>query len=224
MLKVFIIGATGKTGSLLAKKLVASGHEVHALYRKPGQADKLRADGISPHEGDLVTITEVQLADTMRECNAVVFTAGANGGGEEMTEAIDGNGVVLASKAAEIVGIKRFILVSAFPDAWREKHMPPDFEHYMFVKRQADVFLAASNLDWIIVRPGTLLDSSGTGNVRAGLAIPYGKISRADVAAFIVGVLNNIYITRIIIELTEGEREILAMVDEIAQLSPKTCT
>ena len=82
--------------------------------------------------------------------------------------------MVVASGAAAAAGVHRFLHVSAFPDAWRDRRMPLEFEHYMKVKREADVHLAATNLDWVIVRPGNLTDAPGTGRVRLGLAITYG--------------------------------------------------
>lgn len=56
------------------------------------------------------------------------------------------------------------------------------FENYISVKKLADVHLAESDLDWVILRPGTLLDSPGTGKVHAGMAVPYGNVARDDVA------------------------------------------
>ena len=61
--------------------------------------------------------------------------------------------------------------------------MPPEFEHYLKVEWQADVHLAATNLEWVIVRPGTLTNAPGTGRVRLGLAIPYDEVSRDHLAA-----------------------------------------
>lgn len=73
------------------------------------------------------------------------------------------------------------------------------------VKKCADVYLASSDLDWVIVRPGTLVDRPGTGAVRAGLAIAYAEIPRDDVAAFFVAVVGQKGGSRRIIELTEGD-------------------
>ena len=75
----------------------------------------------------------------------------------------------------------------------------------MKVKKCADVYLASSDLDWVIVRLGRLVDRPGTGAVRAGLAIAYGEIPRDDVAAFLVAVVGQKGVSRRIIELTEGD-------------------
>ena len=75
----------------------------------------------------------------------------------------------------------------------------------MAVKKQADVYLAESDLDWVILRPGTLVDTAGTGRVRTGLAIPYGNVPRDDVAATLVALIETPAVDRAIIELTEGD-------------------
>ena len=62
-------------------------------------------------------------------------------------------------------------MVSVFMDAGRGREVSDTFENYMRVKRASDVHLAASGLDWTILRPGTLTDDPGTGRVRLGAAI-----------------------------------------------------
>jgi hypothetical protein len=40
-----------------------------------------------------------------------------------MTNAVDGEGLVLSTAAAALAGVRRFILVSAFPEAARGKQV-----------------------------------------------------------------------------------------------------
>ncbi len=110
--------------------------------------------------------------------------------------------------AAEQADVPRFMLVSAFPDAGRGKTPSEGFENYMRVKRQADAELVASRLEWVILRPGTLTDEAGTGRIHADLAIPYGVVPRADVAATLVGLIEQPAIKYQIIELTQGDSPI----------------
>jgi uncharacterized protein YbjT (DUF2867 family) len=86
--------------------------------------------------------------------------------------------------------------------------MPPDFEHYMKVKRQADVHLAQTDLDWVILRPGTLTNEPGTGHVRLGPAIPYGEVPRDDVAAVLAELVHATRVRKVILELTRGQTPI----------------
>ncbi|MNV16989.1 putative sugar epimerase YhfK [compost metagenome] len=206
MSTVFIVGAAGKVGRHLVKQLADKQHRVLALHRRAEQAAELDALGATPVTGDLTATDVGTLAGQMRGSDVVVFTAGAGGAGVEVTNAIDGRGLELAVDAARQAGVRRFLLVSAFPEAGRNKGMGEGFENYMTVKKRADVYLAATDLDWVILRPGTLSDAPGTGRVTAGPAIAYGDIPRADVAATLVALVEHPQVRRTIIELTEGDR------------------
>ena len=217
MAKVFIVGGAGKVGKRLITHLCAKGHEALALYRSPEQADELAALGATPVAGSLLDLSIESLSGLMVGSDVAVFSAGAGGkGGPEMTNAIDGKGLELTVAAARQAGIPRFLLVSVFPEALRDKQMPHGFENYMHVKKLADVHLAESGLDWVILRPGTLSDETGRGRVRAGLAIPYGNVSRDDVAATIAELVNTPQVNRVIIELTEGETPVVDAVRRLA--------
>lgn len=87
--------------------------------------------------------------------------------GQEMTNAVDGEGLKKSVAAALSAGVSRFLLVSAFPESARGETTSESFENYMRVKKMADVELAQSELDWVILRPGALQDKTGTGYVRA---------------------------------------------------------
>lgn len=205
MSKVFIIGGAGNVGRHLCKYLALHDHAARPLHRRPEQAETLRALGAEPVQGDLLQLDDHALASLMQGSDVVVFTAGAGGkGGEAMTNAIDGQGLEKAVAAAQLAGVQRFLLVSAFPEAARGKALSETFENYMRVKKAADVTLAASALQWVIVRPGTLTDDPGSGHVQAGLAIPYGNIPREDVAGFLAALVDEPRVKRVIIELTAG--------------------
>ncbi|PQZ87271.1 MULTISPECIES: NAD(P)-binding oxidoreductase [Pseudomonas] len=205
MHSVFIVGGSGKVARSLARQLAERGHQPRSLYRHAEQAEGLKALGATPVAGNLLDLDTAALAQLMAGSDSVVFAAGAGGkGGAQMTDAIDGQGLELSVAAAKLAGIRRFILVSAFPEASRGKSVSETFENYMAVKKRADVHLAATDLDWVILRPGTLLDSPGTGNVHAGLAIPYGDVPREDVAGALVQVIEQPGVRRVIIELTQG--------------------
>lgn len=218
MSNVFIVGGAGKVARRLARQLAMRGHVPRSLHRHPGQAEQLKELGAQPVHGSLLELDLDALARLMTGSDVVVFSAGAGGkGGPEMTNAIDGRGLELAVAAAQRTGIRRFLLVSAFPDALRGKQVSDTFENYMAVKKQADVHLAATDLDWVIVRPGTLLDSPGTGRVRAGLAVPYGELPRDDLAATLLEIIEQPAVNRCIIELTQGDTPIAEAVRRLAR-------
>ena len=173
MATVFIIGATGGVGRRLGPLLVQSGHKVIGLHRKSEQAAGLSEGGMTPVQGDIIEMNPKQLAEAAQGADVIVFSAGAAGSGVDRTTAIDGDGPIKTIEAAKLLGIARLYLVSAFPEARRQAAPVDTFEHYMFEKKRADVTVAASDLDWVILRPGTLLDAEGEGTATMGPAIIY---------------------------------------------------
>lgn len=215
-MKVFQIGAGGNVGRRLSTLLTNRGDVVSGLHRSPDQAATIAATGARPVLGDLIGTTVDDLATLMAGHDAVVFSAGAHGTGREMTTLIDGEGLRKSAVAAAAAGVKRVVLVSAFPESERAGDLGDDFEHYMRVKKTADVFLANSELDWVIVRPGRLTDGAGSGLVAAGLALEYGDVSRDNVAAFIAAALAEPTLSRVIVELTDGAEPVGQAVSRLA--------
>lgn len=205
MSHVFVIGSTGGVGSRLIPKLIEAGHTVTGLHRKPEQAESLHAMGSQAHLGDIIDMSVEDLAAATKGCDLIVFSAGAAGSGPDRTTAIDGGGVIKMIDAAKANSITRVYLVSAFPDARRDAERKEGFEHYIRTKRMADNALAATDLDWVILRPATLVTEEGSGKVNAGLAIPYGTVARGNVAAFLAELIEHPEIRREIIELTDGD-------------------
>ncbi len=216
-MNVFIVGGSGKVARSLARMLSECGHVVRSLHRKPEQAQDLAALGAMAVQGDLTALSVDALATSMVGSDAVVFSAGAGGAGMEVTNAIDGRGLELSVAAAQQAGIRRFLLVSAFPDALRGGERNPEFENYARVKKLADAHLVASDLDWVILRPGTLTDEPGTGRVHAAAAIPYGTVPRDDVAATLAAIIERPDVSRTIIELTSGDMSIDAALARISR-------
>ncbi len=72
-MKVFLTGATGYIGSVVAEKLQARGHRVLGLARNEAAETKLRAKGIEPLRGDLKDVESLKRG--ARESDAVIHTA-----------------------------------------------------------------------------------------------------------------------------------------------------
>lgn len=217
MTTVFIIGATGGVGRRLGPLLVQSGHKVIGLHRKPEQAAGLSADGIVPVLGDIIEMTPKQLADAAQGAEVIVFSAGAAGSGTDRTTAIDGDGPVKVIEAAKLCGIARLYLVSAFPEARRQAEPVASFEHYMSEKKRADVAVAAADLDWVILRPGALLDADGDGTASMGPAVMSGNVARGTVARTLLELIEQPNVRREIIELTDGPTPIKEAVAALRQ-------
>ena len=211
-MRVFVIGISGAVGGLLAADLTGRGDVVSGLVRRDDQRAGLAARGVEAHVGDIGTLTADRLAPVLGGADAVVYTAGSNGGSREVTDAVDGEGVVTALEAARLAGVRRFALVSVLPEAWRERDLGDDEEHYFAVKKLMDVAVSLSDLDWLVLRPSALVDRAGTGRVALGPAQPHGEIAREDVAATLAELLHEPRIGRQILELDEGETPIAAAV------------
>jgi hypothetical protein len=113
-------------------------------------------------------------------------------------------------------GIQRFLLVSVFPEAWRERHMDAGFEHYIAVKKEADMALSESGLDWVILRPSALKNDPGVGTVNLGVAQIHTEVRRDDVAATLTELIHAPAVSRKILELTEGDTPIAEAVGAVA--------
>ena len=202
---VFILGITGRTGNRVAQLLINQGHSVAGLYRRPGAASSLLEMGAQPIPGDISAIGVDELATAIAGADVVVFTAGAGDQDDEsMVDAVDYGGVKKTVAALRLAGLSRMILISVFPEAAREKCYGGAFEHYMSAKKKADVELANSGLDWVILRPSSLKDDPGTGLVSLGVANFHTEITRDDLASTVVALLHTPRITRKILEVTEG--------------------
>jgi uncharacterized protein YbjT (DUF2867 family) len=211
-MRVFVIGISGAVGGLLAADLTGRGDVVSGLVRRDDQRAGLAARGVEAHVGDIGTLTADRLAPVLGGADAVVYTAGSNGGSREVTDAVDGEGVVTALEAARLAGVRRFAMVSVLPEAWRERNLGDDEEHYFAVKKLTDVAVSQSDLDWLVLRPSMLVDRAGTGRVALGPAQPHGEIAREDVAATLAELLHESRIGRQLLELDEGETPIAAAV------------
>ena len=219
-MRIFITGVTGRTGLRTARVLSDRGDQVVGLLRRPEQSTALAAFGALGVPGDLAAMGERQLAEAMAGADALVYAAGSGeSDNDAATDAIDGAGVVTAIAAAKLAGIRRFLLISVFPEAGRGKNLGDSFEHYITVKKRADMALAESGLDWIILRPGTLTDQPGTGLIHLGPAVTYGEVRRDDVAMTTAELLHASAISRRVLEVTGGATPIAEAVMSIGYQS-----
>ena len=216
MSHVFIVGATGGVGSRLIPLLTGAGHRVSALHRKPEQAEALSSAGADPVLGDIIEMQPDDFARAMGEADTVVFSAGAAGSGQERATKIDGDGPIKLIEAMGTTGARRLLVVSVFPEAGRNKDLGDGFEHYMREKKRADVAIAASDLDWVILRPGTLTDAAGSGRIAFGPALDYADVSRDHVAATLAALIDRPEIRREVFELTDGDTAIPEAVAQAA--------
>jgi uncharacterized protein YbjT (DUF2867 family) len=187
--RVAIAGGHGKIGQRLIRLLVERGDEVRSLDRNPEYGDELEAIGAKPVVCDLETANEEEVTSAVGSVDAIVFSAGAGpGSGPERKSTMDYGGAVKLIEAAKANGIRRYVIVSSYgadPDAEGDD----TFAVYLSAKGKADAELAASGLDYTIVRPTGLTDEPGSGLVALG-RVARGQIARDDVAAILAATLD----------------------------------
>jgi len=195
--------------------LVEDGHEVRGLVRKGEQAGDVGADGAEPVLVDLeAEEVEGGIGRAVEGCDAVVFAAGAGpGSGDERKETMDYGGAAKLVEAAEGRGVLRYLMLSAMgaraPEGGSEPMRP-----YLRAKARADERLKESGLDYTIIRPGSLTEDEGTGNVEAAESLGRrGEIPREDVARTLAAALEDKNTYHKTFEILSGEtpiREALA--------------
>ncbi|TDQ05133.1 SDR family oxidoreductase [Labedaea rhizosphaerae] len=206
-MKVVIAGGHGQIALRLARQLADRGDQPVGLIRNPDHADDVRAAGAEPVLLDLESATVAAAAEVLRGADAVVFAAGAGpGSGAARKDTVDRGASALMAGAAESAGVRRFIQVSGMGlDRADDPGVDEVFAAYLRAKAAAEQDLAGRDLDWTILRPGRLTNDAPTGTVTLAPSVGYGEISRDDVAAVLVALLDHPATAGRTLELVGGE-------------------
>jgi uncharacterized protein YbjT (DUF2867 family) len=184
---VLVAGANGTTGRQIVKLLTRRGCQVRALVRDMAQAPALMNLGSEPVLGDLESD---DVEPVVGSCDAIVFAAGAGAGsGPARKETVDYGGAIKLIDAAEVHGVRRYVMLSAqiAADPESVRGQSESLYAYALAKAKADRRLEDSGLDYTIVRPGRLTNDPGTGRIAAATLLGRrGDITRADVAETLV--------------------------------------
>jgi uncharacterized protein YbjT (DUF2867 family) len=210
-MRVVIAGGHGKIALRLAKLLSARGDQPVGLIRNPAHEPDLRAAGAAALVCDLEHAGLQEVAVCVEGADAAVFAAGAGpGSGVARKDTMDRAGAVLFAEAAERARVRRFLLVSAMGlDRADQPDMDPVFAAYLRAKVASEADLRARDLDWTILRPGRLTDDPAAGRVRLGPPpIGRGAVSRQDVAAVLVALLDEPATAGLTLELVGGDTPI----------------
>ena len=209
-MKVVIAGGHGQIALRLARQLAARGDQPVGLIRNPDHADDVRAAGAEPVLLDLESATVADATEALHGADAVVFAAGAGpGSGTARKDTVDRAASALLAGAAEAAGVRRFIQVSAMGlDRADDPGMDEVFAAYLRAKAAAEQDLAGRDLDWTILRPGRLTNDAAAGAVTLAPSVGYGEISRDDVAAVLVALLDHPATAGQTLELVGGDTPI----------------
>lgn len=217
-MKVLIVGANGKVGKRICKKLATSKHEATAFIRKDTQRSFFEDLGLDVVVESLENSPE-QLATVIKGFDAIVFTAGSGGNtGHDKTMEIDLDGAIKVIQVAEKNAIQRFIMVGASHTDDRAYWSKAEgMKPYYLAKHYADKALQQTTLNYTILRPVLLTDEEKEGNVlmttnpdEVGSEIP-----RAAVAETVIQILENPKTYGKIIEMSKGNDTIEHAISKI---------
>jgi len=192
---VAILGATGVYGRHLVPRLVARGHRVRALVRRPEAAAIAAACGAEVHAADVFDIASLRVG--LEGCDVGINLAtalpGPSGGTGDyaLNDRVRREGTPIWIRACREAGVSRIVQQSIAMvnggrgDAWTDEDtvFPPGGDSVAALAIAAAVAMEdtvrQSGLDWLILRgglfygPGTGFDDDWFARARAGkLRIP----------------------------------------------------
>lgn len=193
MSTIAVVGGHGKIAMKLHPLLVEAGHTSIALARSEDYREEIASAGAGLRVLDIENAGQVDFERAFEGVDAVVFAAGGGPDGNiERKRTVDLEGSLNSQLAAVNLGISRFIQVSAYGV---DNPVAPDssavWQAYVDAKAHADRLLRESELDWTILRPGQLTDDEPSGAIQLSKHVEPGSITRADVAALILEVLQD---------------------------------
>jgi putative NADH-flavin reductase len=169
-MKLFILGATGKTGGVLVADAVPRGHRVTTFGRSafsgPYKAQVLNLEG-NP-------MSEAELADALPGNDAVLSVLGTRGLGATSVLEESSRATIAAMRKA---GVKRLIILSS---ALLDKNIGvvnrivarTILRHFSSDQLAMEKLVTASDLDWTVLRPPRMTDSAPDGQSTAMLGEP----------------------------------------------------
>ncbi|HVB13492.1 MAG TPA: complex I NDUFA9 subunit family protein [Candidatus Dormibacteraeota bacterium] len=146
-MRVAVVGGTGFVGSHLVPQLLQAGHEVRVVGR--GVRSATLPPGLAPTFGDVISGEGLEAA--FQSADAVVnLVAVIRERGLQTFEAVNAQGTGQVAAAASRAGVRRLVQFSAIgadPD--------PNFP-YLLSKWRGEQAVAASALEWVVIRSSTI--------------------------------------------------------------------
>ena len=197
-MRVIVFGPTGGTGRQLVAQALAAGHEVTAFTRN-SQALAARP-GLAIVNGD--TSDRGAVGRAIAGHDAVLSALG--GRPWRRKARVCSSAIRNIAPAMAKHGVRRIVAISTFGAGNTRPHVGWLARNLLFGfilrsevadKEAMEGALAATDLDWMVVRIGLLTDGPPRGTWRAAdddSIRGMGKIARADVAAFMLGLLEDV--------------------------------
>jgi len=184
-MKLFVIGATGRTGREVVQQALARGHHITAFVRSP-ESISVKNERLSVLKGNVMD--ENQLFQAMQNQDAVISTLGPREVFKPTSMLHDS--AVATTRAMNRSGVKRLVVLSA------AAHFPgiPNriasfiMRNHMRDSLAMEEIVQSNGLDWTIARPPRLTQEEYTTyRSREGAAPKMGfSLARKAVAAFML--------------------------------------
>ena len=184
-MKLFVIGATGRTGQEIAEQALQRGHHVTAFVRSP-ETFTLRHERLSVLKGNVTD--ENQLSEAMQNHDAVLSALGPREVFRPSSLLHDS--ALSTTQAMQRSGVKRLLILSAaahFPGI-PNRIVSFILRNHMRDSLAMEKVVQDSDLDWTIARPPRLTQQQYTVyRSRESAAPKMGfSVSRKAVAAFML--------------------------------------
>src|SRR5260370_3128981 len=191
-MKLVILGATGGMGLELIRRSLAHGHSVTTFVRAPQSLDEFR-NQITIKQGDL--LNQDALARVLRGHDAILSGFGPRVPIAKSDAHLLEEFATVLTGAMRDASVQRAVIIStAF--LFKDSIIPPTylvgkllFPTVVTDSAALERIFQNSQLDWTLVRPPQLTDTSFSGKyrVRLGHLPRFGfKIARAHVAAYFI--------------------------------------
>ena len=197
-MQLLVVGATGGTGRQTVEQALQAGHFVTAFVRDPAKLS-IQHPNLTLLTGDVLKPETVLPA--VRRQDVVICSLGSRPGQQDQAVAEGTRNLIAAMHQA---GVQKLFVVSSLGvgTSYEEASLPSKLiiktllSGVIAEKEKQEQAVRESGLDWTIVRPTSLTNGPVTGHYRIGEHLPFSRfdfprISRADVAAFLLGQLDN---------------------------------
>ena len=192
-MRLFVLGATGKTGGALVAQAVARGHIVTTFGRSSFAGDD-RAKVLSISGNPM---SEMDLADALPGHDAVLSVLGTRGLGATSVLVDSSRATIAAMRKA---GVRRLVILSS---ALLDSHIGlvnrivgrTLLRHFSSDQLAMEKLVTASDLDWTVLRPARMTASAPDGRSTSILGEPPDsagmQITKEEVARVMLDTVEN---------------------------------
>jgi uncharacterized protein YbjT (DUF2867 family) len=161
VMKVLLIGAHGRTGGIIARRLYEESWPYRAFLRKSAHKSEFAAMGAEIVLGDLTH----DFSHAFDGITHVIYAAGsADTEGVQQEREVDRDAVMRTADYARRRRVQQLIVVSAL-SAYHPERSSFALRHYARMKREADEYVTRRGVPYAILRPGPLSDAPARGRI-----------------------------------------------------------